>query len=240
LFSILAKEAEMRASVFGFRKVEAEERCVVAELPGPRLLELLKEYERSPWWLWILCGRNYQVSMFAMNLFLYAPFPLRLGEASKDGVAIENPERWIVEIVNIRQPHGKTWWKTSLFLHEAFSSLEVAGFSTLEAVFLGGPGEERDAFRVLYRIDLRERQCAVEAQHRGARLAQAILSEKNAQWGWDLRLGGMDGVKAAAFAEVPSGNVPDMGLILAAEVGDEREQVGRRGAGRRTRSRPAR
>jgi hypothetical protein len=231
---------KMRASVFGFREVEAEKGCVVVGLSEPRLLELLKEYERSPWWLWILCGRNYQVSMFAMNLFLYAQFPLRLEGASKDGVAIENPERWIVEIVNIQQSHGKMWWKTSLFLHEAFSSPEVAGFSTLEAVFLGGLGEERDAFRVLYRIDLRERQCVVEARHRGARLAQAILSEKNAQWGWDLRLGGMDGVKAAAVAEVPSGNVPDMGLILAADVGDEREQAGRRGAGRRTRSRPAR
>jgi hypothetical protein len=47
-------------------------------------------------------------------------------------------------------------------------------------------------------------------------------------------------VKAAAVAEVPSGNVPDMGLILAADIGDEQEQVGKRGAGRRTRSRPAR
>jgi hypothetical protein len=240
LFSIVAKEAKMRASVFGFREVEAEKGCVVAGLPEPRLVELLKEYERSPWWLWIVCGRNYQVSMFAMNLFLYAPFPLRLEEASKDGVAIENPERRIVEIVNIQQPHGKTWWKTSLYLHAAFSSLEVAGFSILEAVFLGGPGEERDAFRVLYRIDLRERQCEVEAQHRGARLAQVILSKKNAQWGWDLRLGGMDGVKAAAVAEVPAGDDPAMGLILAADIGDERERVGRRGAGRRTRSRPAR
>jgi hypothetical protein len=238
--SIVAKEARMRASVFGFREVAAEKGCVVVGLPEPRLLELLKEYERSPWWLWILCGRNYQVSMFAMNLFLYAPFPLRLEGASKDGVAIESPERRIVEIVNLWQPHGKTWWKTSLYLHEAFSSPEVAGFSALEAVFLGGPGEERDAFRVLYRIDLRERQCEVEAQHRGARLAQAILSEKNAQWGWDLRLEGMDGVKAAAVAEVPTGDVPAMGLILAADVGDERGRVGRRGAGRRTRSRPAR
>jgi hypothetical protein len=230
----------MRASVFGFREVEAEKGCVVAELPKPGLLGLLKEYERSPWWLWILCGRNYQVSMFAMNLFLYAPFPLQLEGASKDGVAIENPERWIVEIVNIQQPHGKTWWKTSLFLHEAFSGPEVAGFSTLETTFLGGQGEERDAFRVLYRIDLRGRQCRVEARHRGVRLAQAVLSEKNAQWGWDLWLGGMDGVKAAAVAEVPTGDVPAMGLILAADVGDEREQVGRRGAGRRIRSRPAR
>jgi hypothetical protein len=139
------------------------------------------------------------------------------------------------------ESHGKAWWKASLILLRGlFSETETAGFSALEAAFLGGLGEERAAFRVLYRIDMRERQCEVEVQHRGARLAQAILSEKNAQWGWDLRLGGMDGVKAAAVAEVPSGDVPAMGLILAADVGDEREQAGRRGAGRRTRSRPAR
>jgi hypothetical protein len=85
-----------------------------------------------------------------------------------------------------------------------------------------------------------ERQCEVEAQHRGARLVWAVLSEKNAQWGWDLRLGGMDGVKVAAVASVPSEDVPAMELILAADVGDERERASRRGAGRRTRSRPAR
>jgi hypothetical protein len=112
--------------------------------------------------------------------------------------------------------------------------------STLEAAFLGGLGEERAAFRTLCRIDMWERQCEVEAQHRGARLVWAVLSEKNAQWGWDLRLGGMDGVKVAAVASVPSEDVPAMELILAADVGDERERASRRGAGRRTRSRPAR
>ncbi len=66
----------MRASVFGFRKVEAGEGCVVTELPEPGLLGLLKEYERSPWWLRIFCARSHQVSTFAMNLFLDAPFPL--------------------------------------------------------------------------------------------------------------------------------------------------------------------
>jgi len=46
-------------------------------------------------------------------------------------------------------------------------------------------------------------------------------------------------VKAAAVAEVPTGDVPAMGLILAADIGDEQEQVGKRGAGRWTRSRRA-
>jgi hypothetical protein len=228
----------MRASVFGFREVEAEEGCIVAELPKPSLSGLLKEYERSPWWLRILCAKSYRVSTFAMNLFLDAPFPLWLEGASKDGITIEGLGRRIVDI----ESRGEVWWHASLSLPEAFSGPETAGFFTLEAAFLGGLGEEKDrtAFRVLYRIDLRERQCEVEVRHRGAQLAQAILSEKNAQWGWGLRLGGMDGVKVAAVAEVPSGNVPDMGLILAADVGDEREQVGRRGARRRTRSCPAR
>jgi hypothetical protein len=226
----------MRASMFGFREVEAEEGCVVAELPEPGLLRLLKEYERSPWWLRIFCARSYQVSTFAMNLFLDAPFPLWLEGASKDGVAIEDPERRIVDV----ESRGKAWWEASLILSEAFSGPETAGFSTLEATFLGGLGEERAVFRVLYRIDMWERQCEVEVQLRGARLVWAVLSEKNAQWGWDLRLGGMDGVKVAAVASVPSEDVPTMELILAADVGDERERASRRGAGRRTRSRPAR
>jgi hypothetical protein len=70
--------------------------------------------------------------------------------------------------------------------------------STLEAAFLGGLGEERAAFRTLYRIDMWKRQCGVEAQLRGARLVWTVLSEKNAQWGWDLRLGWTDGVKVAS------------------------------------------
>jgi hypothetical protein len=226
----------MRASMFGFREVEAEEGCVVAELPEPGLLRLLKEYERSPWWLRIFCARSYQVSTFAMNLFLDAPFPLWLEGASKDGVAIEDPERRIVDV----ESRGKAWWEASLILSEAFSGPETAGFSTLEATFLGGLGEERAVFRILYRIDMWERQCEVEVQLRGARLVWAVLSEKNAQWGWDLRLGGMDGVKVAAVASVPSEDVPAMELILAADVGDERERASRRGAGRWTRSRPAR
>jgi hypothetical protein len=204
----------MRASVFGFRKVEAEEGCVVAELPEPGLLRLLKEYERSPWWLRIFCAKSYQVSTFALNLFLDAPFPLWLEGVSKDGVAVEDPERWIVDV----QSHGKAWWEASLILPEAFSGPETAGFSALEAAFLGGLGEEGAAFRILYRIDMRYRQCEVGAQHRGARLVWAVLSERNAQWGWDLHLGGTDGVKVAAVANVPSGDIPLMELILAADV----------------------
>ena len=209
----------MRASVFGFREVKAEEGCVVAELPEPGLLRLLKEYERSPWWLRILCARSRRVSTFAMNLFLDAPFPLRLEGASKDGIAIEDPERRIVDV----RSHGEAWWEASLILPEAFSGPETAGFSVLEAAFLGGLGEERAVFRALCRIDMRERRCEVEAQLRGARLVRAVLSEKNARWGWDLRLGGADGVKVAAAAGVPSEDVPAMELILAADVGDERE-----------------
>jgi hypothetical protein len=228
----------MRASVFGFREVETEEGCVVAELPKPNLSRLLKEYERSPWWLQILCARSYWVSTFAMNLFLVAPFPLRLEGASKDGVAIEDLGRRIVGV----ESYGKAWWKAYLILSEAFSNpeTEVAGFSVLEAAFLGELGEEREAFRALYRIDLRGRQCEVEVQHHGARLVLAVLSEKNTQWGWDLRLGGVDGVKVVAVVGVPSKDVPAMGLILAADVGDEQEQVDKRGARRRTRSRSAR
>jgi hypothetical protein len=226
----------MRANVFGFRKVEAEKGCAVAELPEPGLSRLLKEYRRSPWWLWILCARSYLVSTFAMNLFLDAPFPLQLEGVSRDGVAIEGLGRRIVDI----ELRGEAWWHASLILPKTFSGPEMAGFSTLEATFLGGLGEEGAAFRIFYRIDMRGRQCKVEVRHRDALLALAVLSEKNTQWGWDLRLGGMDGVKAAAIAEVPSVDIPAMGLILAADVGDEREQVDRRGAGRRTRSRSAR
>jgi hypothetical protein len=235
-FSIVAKEAKMRASVFGFREVEAEEGCVVAELPGPGLWRLLKEYERSPWWLRILCARSYQVSAFALNLFLDAPFPLWLEGAFKDGVAIEDPERRIFDV----QSYGEAWREASLILPEAFSGPETAGFSTLEATFLGGLGEERAAFRTLYRIDMWERRCEVEVRLRGARLVWAVLSEKNAQWGWDLRLGGMDGVKVAAVAGVPSEDVPAVELILAADVGDERDQADKRGTRRRTRSRSTR
>ncbi len=75
----------------------------------------------------------------------------------------------------------------------------------------------------------------MEAQLRGARLVRAVLSEKNARWGWDLRLGGADGVKVAAVAGVPSEDVPAMELILAADVRDERERPPQAALGRRKR-----
>jgi hypothetical protein len=96
--------------MFGFREVEAEEGCVVVEPPGPSLWRLLKERERSPWWLRILCARSCQVSTFAMNLFLDATFPLQPEGASKDGVAIEDPERRIVDV----QSYGEAWWEASV------------------------------------------------------------------------------------------------------------------------------
>jgi hypothetical protein len=227
----------MRASVFGFREVEAEEGCVVTELPGTSLLGLLKERERLPWWLWILCARSYLVSTFAMNLLLETPFSLSLEEASKDGIEIEDPERRRIVDVQLR---GKAWWISLTFSEAFLGPGQSAGFSTFEAAFLGGPGEEKAAFRILYRIDMRERQCEVGVQYRGVRLIWAILSQKSAQWGWDLSLGRMDGMKAAVTSEVPSEDIPAMQLFLAADVGDGRERVGRRGAGRWTRSRPVR
>jgi hypothetical protein len=133
----------MRADVLGFRKVEAEEGCVVtvlAESDQLGLLQRMREYERSPWWLRLFCPRSYLVQGFAINLFLEAPFPIQCEEARKDGVAIEEQKRR--RLIGI-QAHGRAWWEASLLLSEAFSrpSQGMAGFSTLEAVFSGGGGE---------------------------------------------------------------------------------------------------
>jgi hypothetical protein len=207
----------MRASVFGFRKVEAEEGCVVAELPEPALLRLMKEYEQSPWWLRLSCHRSHPVQGFAMSLFLEAPFPLQSEQAFKDGFMIEEQERQrFIEI----QSRGGAWWEASLFLSEAFSDpgQGVAGFSTLEAVFSGGRERGQTAFRILYRINMRELRCEVEVRYRGAQLIQAVLSKENAQWGWDVSLGKADGVKVATVASAPSEDIPFMELILAADV----------------------
>jgi hypothetical protein len=45
-----------------------------------------------------------------MNLFLDATFPLQPEGASKDGVAIEDPERRIVNV----QSYGEAWWEASV------------------------------------------------------------------------------------------------------------------------------
>jgi hypothetical protein len=226
----------MRASVFGFREVKAEEGCVVTELPRSSLSRLLKEYERSPWWLRILCARSYRVSTFAMNLFLDAPFPLRLEKASRDGVAIEGQRRRIVDI----ESRGDVWWHASLSLPGAFSGPEMAGFSTLEAAFLGGRGKKQTTFRILYRINMRDPLCEVEVWHHDARLIWAVLSKENGQLGWGLCLGRADGVRVAAVANTPSEDIPSMELILAADVealdaddGLARLAGGEGGAGRR-------
>lgn len=207
----------MQASVFGFRKVEAEEGCVVAELPEPGLLRLMKEFERSPWWLRLSCHRSHPVQGFGMSLFLEVPFPLHNEQASKDGFMIEEQERQrFIEI----QSHGNVWWEASLFFSEAFSDPNrgVAGFSTLEAVFSGGREQGQNAFRILYRINMQEPRCEVEVWYRGVQLIQAILSKENAQWGWDMSLGKADGVKVAAVTRAPSEDIPFMELILAADV----------------------
>jgi hypothetical protein len=211
----------MRADVLGFRKVEAEEGCVVtvlAESDQLGLLQRMREYERSPWWLRLFCPRSYLVRGFAINLFLEGPFPLQCEEARKDGVAIEG-QKWR-RLIGI-QAHGRAWWEASLLLSEAFSrpSQGMAGFSTLEAVFSGGEEKGQTAFRILYRIDMRELQCEVGVWYRGAQLIRAVLSEENAQWGWDLRLGRVDGVKVAAAAKAPSEEIPSAEIIIAADVG---------------------
>jgi hypothetical protein len=233
----------MRASVFGFREVKAEEGCVVTELPEPGLLRLIKEFEQSPWWLRLFCPRSYLTPGFAVNLFLDAPFPLQCEKACKDGIAIEGLERGFIEV----QSYGRARWEASLLLSRAFSnpSQGVAGFSTLEAAFLGGRGKKQTAFRILYRIKMRGLLCEVEVWHHDARLICAVLSKENGQLGWGLRLGRADGVRVAAVANTPSEDIPSMELILAADVealdadgGLARLAGGEGGAGRRSRAEP--